>query len=211
MRARALLRPLGILLCLVFGIAGADAQPGQTPVPPTPAPPTHGTPPPAQDYPPYGLSHGRRSNYHLLTYEERALLAEGEITLLQTLVGGGVAWTFGFGLGHAVQGRYEEIGWKFTLAEGAAGAGFVVGLLIAIDPNSRYPSETGERVFIASAIAFGVLRIWETIDALTAPGEHNKKVRAVRTKAFGYQPRYGFYLAPTTQGGGGIAGLRATF
>lgn len=211
MRVAAFLGP--IVLCLLLGVAGAMAQPGQTQPPPRqPGPPPAGTHLPPPQPAPYGVAHGRGSNYHLLTMEERQLLMNGEISLLQTLVGGGVAWSFGFGLGHAVQGRYEEVGWKFTLGDGAAMAGLIIGISMAVDPHSRYPSETGERLLIASAISLGVLRIWQFVDTLTGPGAHNKKVRAARTKAFGYSPpRYGLFVAPTTEGGGGIAGLRASF
>lgn len=199
----AQLRFIGIACCLLVCIPISEAQPGAQP----PAPRPQSSPGPS----PYG-PYNAAPNYSLLTAEERELLLTGEISSGQTIGGGAVAWILGFGAGHAVQGRYEDVGWKFTLGEAASVAGIIVGLSIALDHESRYPSDTGENILVASFVSLAVLRIWETIDAFTGPGQHNQKYRAAHWKAYGTPPqRYGLYLAPTRSGGGGVAGARLQF
>lgn len=181
----------------------AHAQPGRQVYPRSQVPP----PPPPPGY-------GQPANYNLLSFEERRLLMDGEISLGQTIGGGALALWLGFGVGHAVQGRYGETGWKFTLGELAAVGGIMIGAiqLSAHAYDGDRNNDRGENLLIASFIAFGVIRIWEIVDTLTGPAAHNSAVRAARYKAYGPpRPRYGFFIAPTKQSDGGVAGLTLQF
>jgi len=178
----------------------ALAQPGGTPVyQPVPAP-----------------YYGPTNNYHLLSAEERELLLQGKISTGQTWGGAALAYMFGFGLGHAVQGRYEEVGWKFTVGELAAIGGLLYGVSMAIreDDQGRYYRDQlspGETVMVVSLVGWGVLRVWQIIDTLTGPAAHNRKYNMVHWKAYGRPPGYSLFVTPSTDKSGGVAGLRWQF
>src|SRR5690606_27430608 len=110
-----------VMVTLLLGPAAAGAQPGQIPPgEPPPGQPPPGQPPPGQPYPPppAGQWHAPPpGNYHLLTMEERELLARGEIDAGPHIAGGVVSMFIGFGAGHAVQGRFGDTGWIFLVGE----------------------------------------------------------------------------------------------
>ena len=182
---------------------------------PAPAPyPRSGYPAPA----PYGYGYPQQNRYSLLTPEERELLLQGEINGGQVALGALVSGWLGFGIGHAVQGRYADVGWKFTIGEVATLGGFFVGLSMALEDDlnsTRDQDDSGETIMVVSLIGYGVLRVWEFIDTIAGPSVHNRKVRAAKWKAYGGQPppRYGFFVAPTNTAGngGGVAGLSMRF
>lgn len=191
-----------LLLVLVSSAArhrSAEAQPGRAPAPAN------------QPLPPGFHSNPYGANYYLLSAHERELLLQGEISFGQTVGGGVLSLWLGFGIGHMAQGRYGSVGWKFTVGELAAIAGFSVGVgMAAADGYNNQPDAGGENLIIVSAIAYGILRVWEAIDAFTGPSVHNEKVRAARWKARG-TPYYGFFVAPSQDRSGGIAGLHLRF
>jgi len=199
---------LGIVFS-VFSASTADAQPGGQPYPyPQPQPQQ---PRPA---PYYGGGYGSTPSLRLLTLEEREILWRGEISSGQVIGGGLLSAWLGFGLGHAVQGRYGDVGWKFTVGEVAALGAIVTGALRASENDFRQGRHDngGESLLIGGVIAFGVIRVWEVIDAFVGPTSYNRKYRAVRWKAYGPQaPRYGLYVTPGGSRGGGQAGLTLRF
>jgi hypothetical protein len=91
---------------LVLGSAVAQAQPARVP--------------PAYAYKPQ------------LTDDDRDVLARGEITNDQQIGGGVVALMFGFGTGQAVEGRWRDTGWMFTLGDTVAGAALMAGIISTI-------------------------------------------------------------------------------
>jgi hypothetical protein len=189
---------------VVVSLAGvAAAQPGRTPVgPPIPPPYTYQPAPPSPQ----------------LTQDEIELLADGEITDGQH-IGGGVASLFlGFGIGHAVQGRWSSRGWIFTLGESAS-----VGLLIygfaqndcflAIG-HSCSDDDDGVGEAIVGLVAFSVFRVWEIIDAFAAPPNHNRRVRELRMRLGYPPPAYGGlqpYVVPSAGGDGAVGGVTLRF
>src|SRR5262245_38862858 len=110
---------LGVLVALAILLAQGrvEAQPGQAPpaqpYPPQPYPQPYPYPQP-QPQPGYGYGQPYAQQYYLLTPEERELLARGEIDAGSAVAGGAIGTFFGFGIGHAVQGRYSDMGWIFT-------------------------------------------------------------------------------------------------
>src|SRR5215211_7901978 len=94
---------VGALLVVVAGVA--HGQPGATepyrPPEPQPQPqPYYAQPPPVQ-----------------LTDDEQELLDKGYITPGKYVGGGITATALGWGIGHAIQGRWLDRGWIFTLGE----------------------------------------------------------------------------------------------
>lgn len=214
MISRPLLASLATAICLLFGAAAnnAIAQPGrQNPqsVPPRPVP----SPRPVANPNPYGGYAQGGGNYSLLTLEERELLLQGEISGAQVVGGALLSGWLGFGIGHAVQGRYGDVGWKFTIGEAATIAGVFIGVSMLVEEDLENTGDQGgETVLVASIVGYGVLRIWEFIDVVAGPGEHNRKVRAARWKASGAPPPgYSFYVVPSKGGSGGVAGLSMRF
>ena len=191
-----------VLALLVTGAQQAAAQPGRTPP---------GQPPPGQPYPPPGPGQWHpppQSGYHLLTPEERELLARGEIGPGAHIVGGLVGTMFGFGTGQAVQGRFGDTGWIFLVGE----AGSIV-LLAAALASCGNDCDDQAAWIAAGAIGLVGFRLWELIDVWAGPASHNRRVQHARARAYGGY-HYGAFVAPTLSDGGvsgGVAGLTLRF
>ena len=198
------MRPTCLLVtaALLAAQGAALAQPGAAP-PPPPPPPYGYAPPPAQ-----------------LTPEEHELLTEGEISAGQHVGGGLLSVFIGFGLGQAVQGRWDDTGWIFTLGEIGSIALIVYGAEQQIDDCFDRPDcdeDAGSGAIVAGAIGIVVFRLWEIVDAFAGPANHNRKVRNLRMR-LGYPaygtPYYGSlepYVAPTGKDDGAVAGFRLRF
>lgn len=165
----------------------AAAQPGQT----QPAlPPPGQLAPPRQVPPPYMYQPPPPQ----LTPDERQLLEDGEITDGQ-YIGGGILAVFpGFGVGHAVQGRWSDNGWIFTVGEIAATGLVIYGIsqddcFLAID-ECHDTNDDGAGEFVVGFLAYTGLRIWEIVDAWAAPPRHNRRVQNLRLR-LGY-PQQGY-------------------
>lgn len=201
---------LGVLAAALVAIPTASAQPGAEPPPDypgaEPAPP-EGPPesePPFQEPP--QPRQPRQPRTIQMTPDERELVLRGEID--QNLyIGGALIGTFlaPFGIGQAVQGRWSDRGWIFTVGEAAS-----IGVIIA--GISRFDSSTddGEGLLIAGVLGLVGFRIWEMVDLWVGPPLHNQKVQRVYMK-YGIPPGSQFYgaapyVAPTGRGGA-IAGF----
>jgi hypothetical protein len=203
-----------ILVGVMSGVAGA--QPGTTQPQPAqpypPAPPQQPYPPAPQPQPyppqPYAQPYYPQPQYHLLTEEERELIADGEIEPPQHIIGG-VAGTFaGLGIGHAIQGRWSDKGWIFTVGEVAS-----FGLILVALGDCGFEDDCDDEADTAwfGLIAFIGFHVWEVFDVWLGPPAHNRRVRAAQMKA-GIAPTYGLYLAPPlTRDEGGVAGLTLRF
>lgn len=151
-----------------------------------------------------------------LSQEDRQILDDGEVSDGQW--GGGVlaSVALGFGTGQAVQGRWHDTGWIFTLGETASIVTFVVTLPSAFNdgfadgPRSHAQDRAAE-VMIGSLIVFAGLHVWEVADAAVGPSVHNQRYRA----ALARHPELSTvmpYVVPTLSGGGGgVAGVTLRF
>jgi len=96
----------------------------------------------------------------------------------------------GFGLGHALQGRYSESGWKWTLGD----AGTITAMAITADKDCgdeikdpytglthRNCVSNGKSPTVATvtALTWLGLRIWQSYDLWTYAGAKEKKVSSV--------------------------------
>jgi hypothetical protein len=198
-----------IAAVLVFLLGSqAFAQPGS---PPPPPPPNYGPPPPYQYQPGYAYP-------AQLTPEEHELLLQGEISEGATFGGGLAALFIGYGSGQAIQGRWSDTGWIFTLGEGASTFALFAGLYRTLDDCTNNVGESsdcnhsdGPPLMIIGALGVTVFRIWGTIDAFSGPSGHNRRVRELKYRLgipvqVGMQP----YVAKT-QDGGMTTGLSLRF
>lgn len=191
-----------LLLLVLLGSTAAQAQPGATE--------------------PVGYYVQQPALQLQLTDEQHALLARGEISIGKYVTGGVLSYVLGFGIGHAVQGRWSERGWIFTAGEVASLTAILYGIA-QIDHNHydpEYPSENHDRqnrrggqYAIAGIVGLLAFRAWGVVDAWVAPPIHNRKVRALKQQLGLAPPAYGFYLAPAQASGGtgGVAGLSLRF
>lgn len=142
----------------------------------------------------------------VLTADERALLERGEIGEGARLGGVVASVVFGLGTGQAIQGRWKERGWIFTVGELA---GFGLAAVAASE------SDLDQDVITAMAIvgwsSFLGLHVWEVVDAVTVPRRHNRRVREARRRA-GYRPTYVLpIVTPAPAGDGAVGGVLVTF
>jgi hypothetical protein len=190
------------LVVLVAAARSAIAQPGQTP--PVSVDPSYYQPAPPV----------------LLSSDEQALLARGEISDSQQIGGTVLSLVFGLGVGQAAEGRWSDTGWIFTVGEIGAATAIVVGVSEAFACDGAPRGACGSRNDRGAALAyggllvFGGLHVWEIVDAIVGPRRHNDRVRALRARLGQPQPTYGRlapYVTPTYGGNGGVAGVALTF
>jgi len=149
-----------------------------------------------------------------LSPEDQELLAQGEISDGQHVGGGLVALMFGFGVGQAVQGRWHDTGWIFTVGESASLVamfyGFIDGISKCADGCSNRDDRGDVALVLGGAIAYTALHVWEVVDAFVMPPKHNQRVREIKARLG--MPTYALkpYVAPTATSGG-VAGVTLTF
>ncbi|HEU0033113.1 MAG TPA: hypothetical protein VFQ53_20915 [Kofleriaceae bacterium] len=221
------MRSKSLALSLLLAFAGvASAQPGATPSsPPAPdpyPPPPSGYPPPPVNQPqPQPYAQPQPQPYLVpvqLTPDENELLMRGEISD-GAHVGGGIASLFiGFGVGQAIQGRWGDTGWIFTLGESASFVALVYGMTQMFNDcfatvESTCDNNDGEGLFIAGLLGYTVFRTWGVVDAFAGPPKHNRRVRELRMRLGMPQPLYTRMLpyVNKTRDGGGVAGLSLSF
>jgi len=196
---------VSLVVAMVTAAVGtAAAQPGQTaPGPPAPRQPYI---PPPYAYQPQPVQ---------LTVQEAAILERGKIDLGTHVLGAGAAYMIGFGSGQAIQGRWSDTGWIFTLGEGAS----VVALIASIDQwdsicdRDGYCRDEVPGLFVVGIVGLAVFRVWGMVDAIAGPVVHNRSYRKLRQR-LGYPPdqaRATPYLAPAARGDGGVAGVTFRF
>ncbi len=151
-----------------------------------------------------------------LTLDEQFLLERGYISDGQQIGGTVVAFFFGFGLGHAVQGRYMERGYLFTIGDAVTGFIFVNGMIKMFDclfgSCTQAQEESMERWILVGAISTTVVRTWEIVDAAVGPSTHNRKLRDLHIR-LGMRPLYARmtpYVAPAHDTGA-VAGVSLRF
>ena len=138
-----------LLLIVLLGSTAANAQPGVTE--------------PIDYYAPQPTLQLR------LNEEQQALLARGEISIGKYVTGGVLSYVVGFGVGHAVQGRWNDNGWIFTFGEAASMTVLIYGLaqFQRYDYVGDYPNENHQRedrrarnYLLAGVVGLVGFRIW---------------------------------------------------
>jgi hypothetical protein len=209
------MRVAGLLLLVLGGTA--YAQPGAAPPPPVQQPypqpqPQQYPPPPYQYQPGYGVPISR---------EEHELLLQGEISDGAHIGGGVASLFFGFGVGQAVQGRWSDKGYIFTIGEVGTFALMIAGVVRTFDDCAHDLNDgdddcghsDGPPLIIVGALGFSVFRIWEIVDAFSGPSDHNRRVRELKFR-LGIPVQVGARVKPfvnKTRDGGATAGLTFRF
>ncbi|HEU4726734.1 MAG TPA: hypothetical protein VFT22_02565 [Kofleriaceae bacterium] len=219
------MRAIACLLFIVVALEGiARAQPGQAPATAPPSAQPYPAPPPGQPYPPpapgqpYPPPGGVVAPYQYvpirLSPDEQDLLAQGEISDGRHLAGVLGSFMVGWGIGQAIQGRYGDTGWIFTVGE----AGSVIALIAGVVREVEHDGDREGGVLLAGGlVGIVVFRTWEIIDSIVGPPRHNTRVRELRMRLGLPQPTYVQriqpYLAPTMSHdhGGTTAGLTLRF
>jgi hypothetical protein len=135
--------------------------------------------------------HDRDDSYKIpyedLTQEEKEILARGEITSTPYVIGGLLGIWPGFGIGHAVQGRYSEKGWIFTVGELGAITIIAIGIGQSATSCSTYygtcsTSNNGASAILVGVVGYVGLRIWEIVDVWATPPSFNNRYRDLRNR-----------------------------
>ena len=116
------------------------------------------------------------------SYEESKTISNGQY------LGGGIASIIpGWGIGHAVQGRYWEKGWIFTVGDLVFVGGYLTSVFLLVDDlqtaalkgdSRKVGSATKKFSGLSLAFLVGLIgfRAWEIIDAWNLPS-HYKVVK----------------------------------
>jgi hypothetical protein len=118
-----------------------------------------------------------------LTEKDKDILEVGEISTARYVTGGILGtYPIGFGLGHAIQGRWSQNGWIFTAGESASLALLLGGALGCVN-NTVFGEDCSDlenAIMTVGVIGFVGLRLWEIVDVWAAPPSHNSKYRELR-------------------------------
>ncbi len=142
-----------------------------------------------------------------LDSDERWILDRGEISE-GAYVAGGILGTFpGLGIGHAVQGRYLQKGWIFTVGE-IGSYGLAVAGAVNCLADSLSSRDCNGGLIVLGVAAYVGFRVWEIIDVWAGPPEHNRRYRSLK-KRFPDEGSMSFYVLPLP--GETLAGLQFRF
>jgi hypothetical protein len=199
----AQLQPLQSML----GSAPARADEAAT-TPTAVSPPTSVTPSDASPEKPG--THAASSRLTQLTQEDQEALAKGPIPTGRYIAGGIVGTAVvGFGVGQAIQGRYGDTGWIFTVGEVASTAVLVVGVTQSTfnctDATSNNPfvftpvcNVSISPVFWVGLGALVGFRVWEIIDLWLGPHRQNAAYRRAKAKQGGVEGSWSPFVAPAS-------------
>jgi hypothetical protein len=121
-----------------------------------------------------------------LTEKDRDTIEIGEISNASYIVGGILGtYPIGFGIGHAIQGRWYEQGQIFTWGELGSLAVAVSGAVGCINESTDGDDKWGcsdleSGLMIAGVAGYIGFRIWEIVDVWVAPLGHNSKFRSLQ-------------------------------
>jgi hypothetical protein len=105
--------------------------------------------------------------------DDRKILENGEIGAARHIIGAVFAINPGFGIGHAIQGRYSQTGWYFTAGELGSIALGATGIL------GGYGSSYNGALFIVGFFGF---KIWEIVDGIGGPFWDNSRYQYLHNR-----------------------------
>ena len=149
-----------------------------------------------------------------LSEEEARILAIGEISTERYIIGGVVGtYPLGLGIGHAIQGRYSDSGYIFTIGELGSLAVLVAGVADCDDDwwdSDEDNDDCDGGLVLLGAAGFVGFRIWEIIDLWATPPGHNRRVREIKIRQGIARGEWDGFIIPSRDGGA-MAGLKYTF
>jgi hypothetical protein len=124
-------------------------------------------------------------SYNALTPEEREIINNGRVSDVQYVAGGIIGTVVGFGVGHAIEGRYMPLGLVFTVGEVASYALIIAGLVNCVDDAANYSFYSNNNsstttcnhtaALTIGLVGFIGLRLWEIVDVWAAPPSINRR------------------------------------
>jgi hypothetical protein len=125
-----------------------------------------------------------------LSTKDKRLLEIGRIEQIPYIAGGILGTIPGFGIGHAIQGRWKDKGWIFTAGEAggvglmmAAGMSCMSGHSDMMSGGEEKACSSGNRAFAASGMLIYLgFKVWEIIDVWTAPPQHNIQYESIEER-----------------------------
>jgi hypothetical protein len=130
---------------------------------------------------------GRSYRLVTLTADEAQALDDGELGSVRYTLGGIASLYPGFGLGHAIQGRWGSAGWRYTVGEAASVAAVMGGVLALfgcggdVEAERRCDTNVPTGALIVGGIGFTLLRVLEIADAWGGGSRHRESYdRATR-------------------------------
>jgi MFS family permease len=146
---------------------------------------------------------------------DRDIIEHGDIATGRVIGATLAAGFVGYGAGQAIEGRYGERGWMFTVADTASGSILLVGLMGAVsscDGEPRCHHDLAVGLAIGGAAVFLGSRAWQVVDAALAPAAQNARYRAAVARNPGYvEAKVLPYLVPSAAGQGAVAGVSLRF
>jgi hypothetical protein len=109
-----------------------------------------------------------------LSEEDLRILDDGPMGNWQYAIGGVVGLVPGFGLGHAIQGRWQEKGWIFSVGQVGSIAAYYGGAVSCFTGLIARGRCNG-LLLASGAFGFIFFKVWEVIDIWY--GGHQKRLR----------------------------------
>jgi hypothetical protein len=123
------------------------------------------------------------------------------------------ATVVGFGLGQAVEGRWHDTGWIYTVGESLSLMILASGVASGFQHCLFVPDSScagANQLALAGLIGMGAFHLAGIIDAAVAPSVHNRHVREARGRVgWARVARVAPYVAPTSHGS--TVGLTLSF
>lgn len=122
----------------------------------------------------------QKKNIHL-TKKDKKILEIGEISTTRYVIGGVLGtYPLGLGIGHAVQGRWEEDGAKFTWGQLGSLGVILIGAVGCNKDDEWDCSGGNEGLIVAGVIGYVGFRLWEIVDVWAAPPSYNSKYKKLQ-------------------------------
>ena len=143
-----------------------------------------------------------------LEEDDKEILDEGEISTTRYVIGGvvGTIPQLGFGIGHAIQGRWSDQGWVYTAGELGSLGVLIIGAAGCLNDeldngfnNKDDCKGFNEAMIITGVIGFIGFRIWEIVDVWAGVPKHNRKYRELKeyiNKSPAKEEKTSLYLNP---------------
>ncbi len=144
-----------------------------------------------------------------LSDDDRRILQIGEISTPAYVIGGIIGtYPVGLGVGHAIQGRYMDKGWIFTVGELGSVAIMVAALGDCVYSSVGGYSNCNGGLGWLAVMGFVGFRIWEIVDVWAAPPEINRRYREIKMRT---ESRVSLSPLFATTRDGAVLGLKMTF